>query len=112
MEASKIQVAETGNKRHGVLSKEDVQQACNDIAEWFKTNAKSYFDANFTKGGVEASAEVADEHLKILLSKFNGGMHFLDTFRGLSLAEIKSAKKDSLTPFARDLDGNLQCVDQ
>ena len=38
-------------------------------------------------------------------------MHFLDTFRGLSLAEIKAAKKDTLTPFARDMDNNLQCVD-
>lgn len=88
-----------------------MQQACNDIAEWFKTNAKPYFDANLTKGGVDSGADVADEHLKILLSEFDGGMHFLDTFRGLSLAEIKAAKKDTLTPFARDMDNNLQCVD-
>ncbi len=104
-------MAETGNKRHGALRREDVKQACNDIAEWFKTNAKPFFDANFTKGGVETEAEVADEHLQILLSKFNGGMHFLDTFRGLSLAEIKATQMDSLTPFARDTDNNLQCVD-
>ena len=40
-------------------------------------------------GGVDA--DVKDEHLKILLSKFNGGMHFMDTFRGISLEEIKQA---------------------
>lgn len=103
MEASKITVAETGNKRNA-LSNEDVSQAIVDIAQWFKTKAPKYFEAKM-KAGAESSALAAftaPEHLKILLSKFNGGMHFQDTFVGLSIDEIKATNTNSYLAFAKD----------
>ena len=33
--ASKVQVAETGNKRKGPATQEDIRQAVNDINNWF-----------------------------------------------------------------------------
>ena len=52
------------------------------------------------------------EHLQLLLLKFNGGIHFLETMKGISVREIKSTTVNaSLTPFAKDMDGNYQCID-
>jgi hypothetical protein len=62
----------------------------------------------------ELSMEPA--HLAIVLQKFDGGMHYMDTFIGLSVAEIgkfgSSLNTDSYTllPFAKDIEGNLQCI--
>jgi hypothetical protein len=53
------------------------------------------------------------EHLQLLLLKFNGGIHFLETMKGISVSEIKSTTVNaSLTPFAKDMDGNYQCIDK
>ena len=51
------------------------------------------------------------EHLQILVSNFNGGMPFLDSFIGLSIEEIKSEQAKvgkRFIPFAKDENsGNL-----
>ena len=113
--SSKISVAETGNKR-AVLSNEDINQALNDISQWFKSNDKEYFDNYLSKGGASADeikATNAPEHVQLLLLKFNGGMQFMDTFRGLSVSEIKQTSVGAgLTPFAKDIDTNVLCVNQ
>jgi hypothetical protein len=72
---SKIQVAETGNKR-STLSNADVNQAILDISQWFKTNATEYYTQHMSNGGAssEKVASIgAPDHLKILLEKFDGG---------------------------------------
>ena len=75
---SKIQVAETGNKRSSV-SQADINQAILDIEQWFKTNVPDYYNENLKKGGAQADKIQqlgAPEHLNILLSKHDGGMQF------------------------------------
>ena len=48
--------------------------------------------------------------------KYNGGIHFLDTFRGLKLEQSLAYSKDKglidnkLYPLAKDIDGQLLCV--
>ena len=45
--------------------------------------------------GGASDAEIAGinapEHLAAVLKKHNGGLHFMDTFKGLTCEEIKSA---------------------
>ena len=112
MESSKIVVAETGNKRTD-LSNEDVNQAITDIAQWFNTKQPKYFEANMKQGGAnKADLAGLPEHLQLLLLKFNGGLHFLETFKGISISEIKEAKVGAgLVAFAKDMDGNFQCME-
>jgi hypothetical protein len=50
---SKIQVAETGNKR-SILSNADVNQAILDISQWFKSNATEYFNKHMSNGGASS----------------------------------------------------------
>ena len=63
-----------------------------------------------TEFGAQAS------HLAFSLQKFNGGLQYLDTFVGLSVDEINEAgaannlKARKIVPFAKDIDGSLQCV--
>ena len=83
--SSKITVAETGNKC-AAISDEDVAQAVNDLSQWLKTNVPEYAAASL-KEGTDSSA-IANKHLQILLSKHNGGVHFEDTYQGLSLQQI------------------------
>ena len=69
---SKIQVAETGNKRSAV-SEADIEQAILDINEWFKSN----FPSLKSSPGVPSNQieELkAPDHLKVLLTKHNGGV--------------------------------------
>jgi sensor c-di-GMP phosphodiesterase-like protein len=61
MEASKIQVAETGNKRTAVTD-DDVSQAINDLGTWLKTNVPEYAAANL-KEGTDASGLTTHKHL-------------------------------------------------
>lgn len=93
------------------------------MASWFQANAASYFEENLKdKAGFEnAEAVIAEfgvtgSHLAIALKKFDGGLQFLDSFVGLSVAEIQKLgqehglKEKKIVPFAKDIDGNLQCV--
>ena len=63
-----------------------------------------------TEFGAQAS------HLALSLQKFNGGLQYLDTFVGLSIEEINETgtannlKDRKIVPFAKDIDGSLQCV--
>merc|ERR1711957_753146 len=115
MEASKITVAELGNKRMEITI-EDVNQAVTDLGQWFENKNKSYFEANMKNGGAsdaDIKAVGAPEQLAAVLKKFNGGMHFMDTFKGLSVAEIKDAQSlvgAGNLPFAKDIDGNIQVL--
>ena len=49
--------------------------------------------------------------MKLTLVKYNGGLHFLDTFRGLKLEQALTLSKDKglidnkLYPLAKDIDG-------
>lgn len=123
--ASRIVVAETGNKRTNI-SEQDVEQCVKDLAAWMETNAPSFYAAKLapSQGAVDA-AEVAGvlaefsagvSMLGVSLTKFNGGMQYLDTFVGLSVQEIsalgaeKGLKQKQCVPFARDIDDSLLCV--
>lgn len=56
----KFIVDEGGNKRQQI-SEDDVRQATNDIVEWFKTNAGTYYSKNLEKGsGAPAQGDVID----------------------------------------------------
>lgn len=43
--SKKFVVDEGGNKR-SVITADDTRQALNDITQWFKSNASSYYSAN------------------------------------------------------------------
>ena len=66
--------------------------------------------AVLTEFGAQAS------HLAFSLQKFNGGLQYLDTFVGLSVDELNEVgtannlKGRKIVPFAKDIDGSLQCV--
>ena len=122
--ASKIQVAETGNKRQAITD-EDVLQTIKDMAAWFQTNATAHYEAKMAPVKDQASQEQTDallaafsagnaKHLGMSLQKFNGGIQYEDTFIGLSVDEISSAGAGladrKIVPFARDIDGQLLCV--
>ena len=49
MESSKIQVAESGNKRT-TISEEDIRQALNDIKNYFKENHSEYYEKTLKEG--------------------------------------------------------------
>ena len=53
-------------------------------------------------------------HLKLLLQKHNGGLHFEDSFIGLDLDEIKliHSQLAGLWPFARNMDSDLLAIDE
>lgn len=87
-------MAETSNKRVNITA-EDINQALNDIAEHFKTNAKCYYDKQLkeNKGRAETEVktvlgELAGSWLALALQRFDGGMHYMDTFIGLKLKDI------------------------
>jgi len=66
------------------------------------------------KSAAASKEDVAslNEHLQLLLLKFNGGIHFLETMKGISIREIKSTTVNAnLTPFAKDMDGNYLCIE-
>ena len=93
----KLVVDEGGNKRTEIAA-EDIKQAITDITQWLKDNAASYYSTSLegNKGNSEVDvtnvlkqfgAEGSDS-LKIILQKYNGGFHFLETFKGLTLDEM------------------------
>lgn len=62
------------------------------------TNASSYYSSSLEGNKGNSDADVNDVlkqfgaessiSLKVTLQKFNGGFHFLETFKGLTLEEI------------------------
>ena len=96
MESKKLVVDEGGNRRQ-TISAEDIKQALNDICEWFKNNATAYYKENLDGNTGSSEADVSGvlkefgaaagdcPSLRLALSKSNGGLHFLDTFKGLKL---------------------------
>ena len=98
--ASRIVVAETGNRRTNI-SDEDLTQCIKDLASWFQTNAASHYEQTIAP---RANAAAADQvgsvlaefasagtgHLALSLQKFNGGMQYLDTYVGISVDEINT----------------------
>ena len=121
---SKIVVAESGNKRK-TISAEDVQQCIKDIAGWFQNNAAGYYSAKL-EGCTGANADeirrilgefnAVENHLGVTLLKYNGALQYLDTYVGLTLEEISELgnklglKEKGIVPFAKDIDGTLQCI--
>ena len=97
---SKVQVAESGNKRKEV-SEEDLNQAVNDIKGWFQQNHADFFDKVFKEApSIAGSKEDAQKFLAqneghskslallVVLSKCPVKFQFLDTFRLLPLSDI------------------------
>ena len=124
--ASKIQVAETGNKRQAI-SDEDVLQTIKDVAVWLQTNAAAHYESQMAPKANQVSEDQTNallsgfqasqaKHLGMSLQKFNGGMQYEDTFIGLSVDEItavgaeKGLNDRKIVPFAKDIDGQLLCV--
>ena len=80
--ASRIQVAEMGNKRQNI-SQEDVNQCIKDLGAWFAENAKAHYQSAMTSTpettpevikGVLAAFGASDScYLGLSLQKFNGG---------------------------------------
>lgn len=107
-------MAEPGNRRTE-LTLADVNQAISDLGSWFESKANAYFSANMKNGGASDAQMPPNcpEHLQALLKKYNGGMHFMDTYKGLSADEIKSSDVGaSLIAFAKDIDGSLLCINR
>ena len=115
-------MAEEGNRRKNITG-DDVKQTLNDLASWFKSNAPDVSARLEASAGKVSEADVKGKgaefestFLDICLGKFNGGMKYLDTYAGLSPAEIEQVTADhnlqslGLIPFARDIDGSLQCI--
>ena len=108
-QASKIEVAESGNKRT-TISDDDVRQALTDIGSWMQSNAAKHFEAHLkvqASGDDLAVIAWAPAHLKLLLSKFNGGCPFQDLVKGMSCSDIAKqvatwGNDTSRVPFARD----------
>lgn len=108
-QASKIEVAESGNKRTNI-SDDDVRQALTDIGGWMQNKAAKHFETHMKAQASSddlAAIEWAPAHLKILLGKFNGGCPFQDLIRGMSCGEIAKqvatwGNDTSRVPFARD----------
>ena len=94
----KIQVAEMGNKRKEI-SDEDVTQCIKDLASWFQSNGADHHSSKMAPAANAASEAQVDEvlavfgaspHLRLSLQKFNGGIHYMDTFIGLSVEQIRA----------------------
>ena len=96
--ASRIVVAETGNRRRNI-SDQDVLQCIRDIAAWLQTNAEAHYtekmadkenlsNADQVNAVLATFAAGVDPHLSLALQRFDGGMQYLDTYVGLSLEEI------------------------
>lgn len=66
MEASqkKFTVDEGGNKRQQITA-EDIKQALNDVTQWFKTNAPTYYTMS-----LEGSRGSSDQEVENLLRQF------------------------------------------
>ena len=118
--SSKIVVSEKGNRRTQT-SADDVRQALNDITQYFRTNAQSYFDSFLkdNKGNSETSVQetlakfkAEKSHIAISLEKYDGGLHYLDSYVGLKLSELRAVEVLGHTylVFAKDADGNLLCL--
>ena len=121
---SRIVVAESGNKRQTITA-EDVEQCIKDIAGWYETKAQSYYSNKLQScsgaPGEEVLAILAefnavDCHLGVQLRKYNGGFQYLDTYVGLTVDEIRKHGTElgliekRIVPFAKDIEGTLQCV--
>ena len=58
----------------------------------------------------------SDSHFGTALAKYNGSIQYLDTYVGMSVEDIDKAmaefdlKAQNLIPFAKDIDGGLQCI--
>jgi hypothetical protein len=71
-----------------------------------KGSAEADVDNLLKQFGAEGS-----ESLKITLQKYNGGFHYLETFKGLTLDEITKVGQQNdlqaqkIVPVARDIDG-------
>ena len=96
--ASKVQVAETGNKRKGPATEEDIRQAVNDINNWFLENHKDSFNALLKSASVGGSKEEVaaylssrpnqDIALSVVLELCPVGWQLLDTFKIINKAEF------------------------
>ena len=123
--ASRIVVAETGNKRTNI-TEQDTQSTIRDLASWFETNAAAHYTAQMVPkangatadqvGAVLTEVGAQASHLAISLQKYNGGLQYLDTFVGLSVDELNALgtqhglKARKILPFAKDVDESLQCL--
>ena len=123
--ASRIVVAEMGNKRTNI-TEQDTVQCIKDLAGWLETNAASHYTAQMVPKANGAAAEQVTgvltefgaqaSHLAFSLQKYNGGLQYLDTFVGLTIDEINGLgsthglKARHIVPFAKDIDESLQCV--
>ena len=97
--ASKVQVAETGNKRKGPATEEDIRQAINDINNWFLQNHKDSFNALLKQPSVGGSKDdvaaylssrpVSDVALSVVLELCPVGWQLLDTFKIINKADFK-----------------------
>ncbi|CDW76788.1 UNKNOWN [Stylonychia lemnae] len=121
----KFTVDEGGNKRQEI-SVDDIKQALNDINQWFKYNASSYYTTQLedNKGNQEPEVDsIMKKHgadgcsaLKALLLRFRGGFQLLDTYKTLTLDDINgevlsyNLQSQRLFPIAKDIDGQLLCV--
>jgi hypothetical protein len=94
----------------------------NDIENWFKEKASGYHSSVLAsnkgiseddiKGILSAGGHQDFNAAAILLSKFNGGLYIQDSFQTLNLEELKStAVPAGSYPIAKDIDGNLICVE-
>ena len=123
--ASRIVVAETGNKRQNITD-EDVNQCIKDLAAWFKENASAYYESALAPTANKAAADKVNAalaafgassscHLGLSLQKFDGGFQYQDTFIGLSVDRIsevgaeKGLAARKILPFASD-EESLLCL--
>ena len=118
-------MAETGNKRTNITD-EDVTQCIKDLSTWFQTNALAHYEAKMAQTANVATADevnaclnefgASQSHLVVSLQKFNGGMHYTDTYIGLGLNEIKQIGTEkgliarNIVPIAKDIDDSLLSV--
>lgn len=99
MEASKVTVAVSGNKRNGPATEGDIRQAINDINNWFLENHKDSFNALLKQPSVGGSKEEVaaylssrpnqDITLSIILELCPVGWQLLDTFKIINKSEFK-----------------------
>ena len=81
--ASRIVVAETGNKRTNI-TEQDTVQCIKDLAGWLETNAASHYTTQMVPKANGAAAEQVTgvltefgaqaSHLAFSLQKYNGGL--------------------------------------
>ena len=98
MESGKKFVVDEGGNKRQAISAEDIKQTLNDLVQWFKDNAPAYYHSHLegSTGLSEGDAHTilkqfgaeTSTALSLYLQKCNGGLHFLETFRGIKADEI------------------------